>query len=62
LDKVRQRQKHIHQLYDHLNQLKIMKERSLEGASSVELYNRTCDETRDWMLEKMTQINLQGNA
>ncbi|XP_066999614.1 spectrin beta chain, non-erythrocytic 5 isoform X3 [Anabrus simplex] len=57
LDKVRARQKHIHQLWDHLNRLKAQKERSLEGASSVELFNRTCDEARDWMQEKMTQLD-----
>jgi spectrin beta len=51
------RQRQIHMMWDHLNQLKVMKERSLEGASSVELFNRTCDEARDWMLEKMTQID-----
>lgn len=33
LDKVQSRQKHIHQLWDHLNWLKGQKERSLEGAS-----------------------------
>jgi spectrin beta len=33
LDKVQARQKHIHQLWDHLNWLKGQKERSLEGAS-----------------------------
>ena len=33
LDKVQLRQKHIHQLWDHLNWLKGQKERSLEGAS-----------------------------
>ncbi|XP_039289552.1 LOW QUALITY PROTEIN: spectrin alpha chain, non-erythrocytic 1-like [Nilaparvata lugens] len=57
MDKVRARQKHIHQLWDHLNWLKGQKERSLEGASSVELFSRTCDEACDWMLEKMTQLD-----
>lgn len=57
LDKVRARHKQIHQLWDHLNWLKAQKERSLEGASSVELFHRTCDEARDWMLEKMTQLD-----
>lgn len=23
----------------------------------MELFNRTCDEARDWMLEKMTQLD-----
>lgn len=57
LDKVKARQKHIHQLWDHLNWLKAQKEKSLEGASSVELFHRTCDEAHDWMLEKITQLD-----
>ncbi|XP_015429631.1 PREDICTED: spectrin beta chain, non-erythrocytic 5 isoform X2 [Dufourea novaeangliae] len=57
LDKVKARQRHIHQLWDHLNWLKAQKEKSLEGASSVELFNRTCDEAHDWMLEKITQLD-----
>lgn len=58
LDKVKQRQKQIHQMWDHLNNLKAQKERNLEGASSVELFNRTCDEAIDWMNEKMTQLDI----
>lgn len=57
LDKVRSRQRQIHKLWENLNRLKAMKEKNLEGASSVELFNRTCDEARDWMLEKMTQLD-----
>ena len=57
LDKVKARQRHIHQLWDHLNWLKAQKEKSLEGASSVQLFNRTCDEAHDWMLEKITQLD-----
>lgn len=57
LDKVKLRQKQIHQLWDHLNYLKAQKEKSLEGASSVELFNRTCDEAIDWMNEKMNQLD-----
>lgn len=58
LDKVRNRQKQIHQQWDHLNKLKAQKEKNLEGASSVELFNRTCDEAIDWMNEKMTQLDI----
>lgn len=58
LDKVKARQRQIHQLWDHLNHTKSQKERSLEGASSVELFNRTCDEAVDWMNEKMTQLDI----
>ncbi|KAK6631754.1 hypothetical protein RUM43_013818 [Polyplax serrata] len=56
LDKVRARQRQIHRLWNHLNQLKTEKEKSLEGASSVEVFNRTCDEARDWMSEKLSQL------
>jgi hypothetical protein len=28
------------------------------GRCSVELFNRTCDEARYWMLEKMTQLDM----
>lgn len=58
LDKVKYRQKQIHQQWDHLNHLKAQKEKNLEGASSVELFNRTCDEAIDWMSEKMTQLDI----
>lgn len=57
LDKVKQRQRQIHQQWDYLNKVKGQKEKNLEGASSVELFNRTCDEAIDWMNEKMTQLD-----
>lgn len=42
-----------------LNQLKAQKEKNLEGASSVELFQKTCDEACDWMQEKMTQLDAE---
>ncbi|XP_069954037.1 spectrin beta chain, non-erythrocytic 5 isoform X2 [Cherax quadricarinatus] len=57
LEKIKVRQKQIHDQWAHLNRLKQQKERSLEGASSVELFHRTCDETRDWMVEKMEKLD-----
>jgi spectrin beta len=57
LDKIKARQRQIHQQWKHLNLLKAQKEKSLEGASSVELFNRTCEEAKDWMREKMTQLD-----
>lgn len=57
LDKIKSRQRQIHQKWDHLNNLKAQKEKNLEGASSVELFNRTCDEAKDWMYEKMNQLD-----
>ncbi|GJQ85807.1 putative phospholipid binding protein, partial [Trypoxylus dichotomus] len=62
IDKVRARHKQIHAAWDKLNKLKEQKERSLEGASSVELFARTCDEAKDWMLEKMTQLDVPTHA
>ena len=35
------------------------KERSLQGASSVELFHRTCDETKDWMEEKINKLETE---
>ncbi|KAL7032840.1 hypothetical protein ACKWTF_007407 [Chironomus riparius] len=57
LDKIKARQRQIHQKWDNLNKLKVQKEKNLEGASSVELFNRTCDEAKDWMHEKMNQLD-----
>lgn len=57
LDKIKARQKQIHQQWDHLNYLKAQMEKNLAGASSVELFNRTCDEAKDWMNEKMMQLD-----
>lgn len=54
------RQRQIHEAWDRLNKLKAQKEKSLEGASSVELFQRTCEEAKDWMSEKMTQLDLQA--
>ncbi|XP_037069817.1 spectrin beta chain, non-erythrocytic 1-like [Pollicipes pollicipes] len=60
IDKVKQRQRQIHSLWDHLNRLKQQKERSLEGASSVELFGRTCEEASDWMMEKMDKMETES--
>lgn len=57
IDKVRVRHRQIQGAWQKLNKLKAQKEKSLEGASSVELFNKVCEETRDWMLEKMDQLD-----
>ncbi|XP_066150741.1 spectrin beta chain isoform X4 [Euwallacea fornicatus] len=56
IDKVRARFRQIQMAWQKLNRLKALKEKSLEGASSVELYNKLCEEARDWMLEKLMQL------
>ncbi|XP_031334782.1 spectrin beta chain, non-erythrocytic 1 isoform X2 [Photinus pyralis] len=58
IGKVRAHHKQVHSAWQRLNRLKSEKERSLEGASSVELFQRTCDEAKDWMLEKMMQLDI----
>ncbi|XP_065345561.1 spectrin beta chain, non-erythrocytic 1 isoform X4 [Cloeon dipterum] len=57
LAEIKARQRQIHSLWDHLNKLRAEREKSLEGASSVELFRRTCEEAKDWMVEKMTQLD-----
>ncbi|XP_059484234.1 spectrin beta chain, non-erythrocytic 2 isoform X2 [Neocloeon triangulifer] len=57
LTDIKARQRQIHSLWDHLNKLRAEREKSLEGASSVELFRRTCEEAKDWMVEKMTQLD-----
>ncbi|RVE46092.1 hypothetical protein evm_009256 [Chilo suppressalis] len=50
------RRQQLKQQWDRLLRLKLQKERSLEGASSVELFSRTCDEALEWMAEKEQQL------
>lgn len=57
IDKIRARHRQIVNAWDKLNRLKAQKEKSLEGASSVELFNKVCEEARDWMSEKMMQLD-----
>ncbi|XP_026745926.1 spectrin beta chain, non-erythrocytic 1 isoform X2 [Trichoplusia ni] len=50
------RRQQLRQQWERLLRLKQQKEKSLEGASSVELFSRTCDEALDWMAEKEQQL------
>ncbi|XP_055956724.1 spectrin beta chain, non-erythrocytic 2 isoform X1 [Patella vulgata] len=50
--KVQARQKEINDRWAQLNKLKQEKEKSLQGASSIELFNSTCDELQEWIKEK----------
>ncbi|XP_061725746.1 spectrin beta chain, non-erythrocytic 5-like [Cydia pomonella] len=54
------RRQQLRQQWDRLLRLKQQKEKSLEGASSVELFSRTCDEALDWMGEKEQQLAAGG--
>lgn len=57
LNAVCARQKQIKARWARLEHLTKEKEKSLEGASSVEMFNRQCDEACDWMLEKMNKMD-----
>lgn len=57
LDKIKARHRQIVNAWDKLNRLKTQKEKSLEGASSVVLFDKVCLEAKDWMSEKMMQLD-----
>jgi spectrin beta len=57
--KIRSRQKAIQDRWESINKLRQAKERSLQGASSVELFHRTCDEAKDWMEEKINKLDTE---
>lgn len=57
IGKIKARHKQILNAWDKLNRLKAQKEKSLEGATSFELYNKVCEEAKDWMLEKVLQLD-----
>ncbi|XP_044756004.1 spectrin alpha chain isoform X2 [Coccinella septempunctata] len=58
IDKVKARYRQIQSSWKRLNLLKTQKERSLAGASSVELFQKLCEEAKDWMMEKMEQLKI----
>ncbi|XP_033104188.1 spectrin beta chain-like [Anneissia japonica] len=53
---VRSRQSEINSSWRGLLQLKEKKEKQLEGASTIEIYNQSAGETKEWILEKITGI------
>ncbi|KAG5890886.1 hypothetical protein JTB14_002826 [Gonioctena quinquepunctata] len=57
IDKIKVRHRQVQGAWEKLNRLKAQKEKSLEGASSVELFYKVCEEAQDWMLEKMLQLD-----
>ncbi|KAK2710872.1 hypothetical protein QYM36_012149, partial [Artemia franciscana] len=53
---VKLKQKEVERLWDHLYKVRQAKEKSLQGASSVELFYRNCDEAKFWMAEKLESL------
>ncbi|XP_066281028.1 spectrin beta chain, non-erythrocytic 5-like isoform X2 [Branchiostoma lanceolatum] len=54
---VRARQKELKERWERLHQLQRDKEKLIEGASSIELFERTCDDTKEWMQEKFAALS-----
>ncbi|XP_071961269.1 spectrin beta chain, non-erythrocytic 1-like [Antedon mediterranea] len=54
---VRKRQSEINSSWKQLLQLKNNKEKQLEGASTIEIYNQSAGETKEWILEKISGMN-----
>ncbi|XP_041352702.1 spectrin beta chain, non-erythrocytic 5-like isoform X2 [Gigantopelta aegis] len=54
---VKIRQKEINNRWDHLNKLKMQKEQSLEGASSIDMFKSTCDELAEWIRDKNNALS-----
>ncbi|BFZ07506.1 hypothetical protein BsWGS_10543 [Bradybaena similaris] len=61
-DQVKKRQKEINDRWKRLNDLKTEKEKSLKGASSIEMFKSTCDELQEWIKEKKNTLANEGVA
>ncbi|XP_065157650.1 spectrin beta chain isoform X3 [Atheta coriaria] len=57
IDKVRARYRNIVSAWDRLNRLRAQKEKSLEGASIVEVFLSNCDEAKERMHEKLSHLD-----
>ncbi|XP_030854700.1 spectrin beta chain, non-erythrocytic 5 [Strongylocentrotus purpuratus] len=53
---VRSRQKEVKEQWKRLLELKAEKEKMLEGASSIELYNHSWGETKEWIMDKFKAL------
>ncbi|XP_048485825.1 spectrin beta chain, non-erythrocytic 5 [Plutella xylostella] len=56
------RTRQLQQQWERLQRLRAQREKSLQGASSVALFARTCDEAMDWMAEKERQLQADEAA
>ncbi|CAD5123350.1 DgyrCDS11708 [Dimorphilus gyrociliatus] len=51
------RRSKINERWERLNSLKLQKEKTLKGASSLELLGNTCDELKEWLKEKLSTLD-----
>ena len=48
--------------WERLNRLKMEKEKNLEGASSIEMFQLTCDELAEWIKDKDASLSTDDVA
>ena len=53
---IKQRQAQIHKKWDQLKQLRNDLGKNVEGLTSVDMFNRTCDDAMEWMVEKVNKM------
>ncbi|KAL5008187.1 hypothetical protein ScPMuIL_013768 [Solemya velum] len=58
-EKVRRRQKEINDRWDKLNQIKMEKEKKMQGASSIKLFTTTCDDLAEWIKDKESALTTE---
>ncbi|OQR70090.1 spectrin beta chain, partial [Tropilaelaps mercedesae] len=56
---IRRRSKKVRDMFGEMNNIKARLEKSLDGASSVEVFYRTVEEAKDWMSEKIEKIDTE---
>ncbi|XP_022655531.1 spectrin beta chain, non-erythrocytic 1-like isoform X3 [Varroa destructor] len=56
---IRRRSKRVKDMFNEMNNIKSRLEKSLDGASSVEVFYRTVEEAKDWMSEKIEKIDTE---
>jgi len=56
MGKIEKRQNSVHSKYDRLLRLKKEKEKSLASAFSLDHFEKTCDQTKEWMGDKWVQM------
>ena len=54
---IRRRSKKVKDMFNEMNAIKSRLEKSLDGASSVEVFYRTVEEAKDWMSEKIEKMD-----
>lgn len=54
--KIKERQKQIHESWNRINKLKNDLGKSVDGLTSVDLFDRICDDAVEWMTEKLEKM------